>query len=352
MKSLNAAASEEMTACETDNSKIRSDFSEIYTGDLAGLLENAKTYRSKIEELQARLKLIDLKQEGLSAAIKNRSAISEMIDDEMSRQKNLIDERWRAVKDGHPDWTESQTALMRKILADRAISVRGHIRFDRSKFLSELKEVLNLRSFRAAGGKSQEERIFEEFPISDHHSFLLFMKSRIHEIEKESFVSGDISAIFYDVTRRSSYLRVEPEISYGGRPLDRLSVGQKGTVYLCLKLATQAFSQPLIFDQPEDDLDNEFIIDELVDIFRRIKEFRQVILVTHNANLVVNADAEQVIVADNRSGQLCYVPGSLESKETNAAVRRVLEGGDDAFRKRELRYNLGARERVRPGTRT
>ena len=123
-------------------------------------------------------------------------------------------------------------------------------------------------------------------------------------------------------------------------PLERLSVGQKGTVYLCLKLATQTFSQPLLFDQPEDDLDNEFIIKELVEIFRDIKLFRQVILVTHNANLVVNGDTEQVIVAENKDGKLHYHPGSLENSETNKAIRRILEGGDEAFRRRERRYNL------------
>jgi predicted ATPase len=96
----------------------------------------------------------------------------------------------------------------------------------------------------------------------------------------------------------------------------------------------------LIFDQPEDDLDNEFIIDELVEIFRSIKKFRQVILVTHNANLVVNADAEQVVVAENTNGVLKYTSGSLEAEVTNKAVRRILEGGDEAFLKRELRYNL------------
>jgi hypothetical protein len=65
-----------------------------------------------------------------------------------------------------------------------------------------------------------------------------------------------------------------------------------------------------------------------------------VILVTHNANLVVNADAEQVIIAENRDGVLTYLPGSLEDEETNRAVRRILEGGDEAFRRRERRYYL------------
>jgi hypothetical protein len=207
-------------------------------------------------------------------------------------------------------------------------------------FLTKLKEVLNLRSFRATADLSIEDRIRDEFKITDAPSFLKFMQERLHQAEDAAYVSGDIPSLFYDVAQRSSFLRVEPVISYGSRPLERLSVGQKGTVYLCLKLATQAFTQPLIFDQPEDDLDNEFIIEELVEIFRGIKQFRQVILVTHNANLVVNADAEQVVVAENANGVLKYTSGSLEAEITNKAVRRILEGGDEAFLKRELRYNL------------
>ena len=229
---------------------------------------------------------------------------------------------------------------MKRILADRQISLEGRIIFDTIAFMTQLKDVLNLRSFRATSELTIDDRVRQTFPITSTDDFLMFMKTSLHTIEAEDFVSGDLAGLFYDVTKRSKFLRVEPVISYGGRPLDRLSVGQKGTVYLCLKLATQAFTQPLIFDQPEDDLDNEFIIEELVDIFRGIKQFRQVILVSHNANLVVNADADQVIVAQNDSGVLRYSSGSLEDPAINRAVRRILEGGDAAFLKRELRYNL------------
>lgn len=225
-------------------------------------------------------------------------------------------------------------------MADRQITLTGSIIFDVAVFIAQLKDVLSLRSFRATNVLTIDDRVRQAFPIADTDAFLKFMKTELHAIELEDFVSGDLAGLFYDVAKRSKFLRVDPVISYSGRPLDRLSVGQKGTVYLCLKLATQPFTQPLIFDQPEDDLDNEFIIEELVDIFRGIKQFRQVILVSHNANLVVNADADQVIVAQNVSGVLHYESGSLEDPATNRAVRRILEGGDAAFLKRELRYNL------------
>lgn len=229
---------------------------------------------------------------------------------------------------------------MAKILSDRQITLEGKIVFRSDIFSDALKKVLDLRLFKAGGGQTVEQRIAAAFPVTDLATFCDFLKTRLHEAAASEKVVGDVVNLFYDLEQRSTYLYVEPQITYHGRPLERLSVGQKGTVYLCLKLATQTFSQPLIFDQPEDDLDNEFIIKELVEIFRGIKRFRQVILVTHNANLVVNADAEQVIVAENRDGLLEYVPGSLEHSETNKAIRRILEGGDEAFRRREMRYNL------------
>lgn len=337
---LTEQAAAEITTCEDDNTKIRDDFALVYTGDLSGLLQNAETYRSAIEKLKSSLATIEAKQKELDAAIAKRETIPVQIEAEITRQKDAIDSRWKAIQQGQPDWTQEQKDLMKRILADRQITLEGRIIFDQALFLTKLKDVLNLRSFRATSELSIEDRIREDFRITDASSFLKFMQERLHLTKDAAYVSGDLPSLFYDVAQRSSFLRVEPVISYGGRPLERLSVGQKGTVYLCLKLATQAFTQPLIFDQPEDDLDNEFIIEELVEIFRGIKQFRQVILVTHNANLVVNADAEQVIVAENDNGVLRYTAGSLEAELTNKAVRRILEGGDQAFLKRELRYNL------------
>lgn len=340
IEAANVGAASQIADGQTQNIQIRADFAQVYTGDLSGLLQNAEAYRASIERLRNNLSLVAEKQRELELAIVKRATLPDLIAAELRRQKEAIDQRWGFVQQGQPDWTDEQRDLMKKILADRQISLEGRVIFDANVFLTQLKDVLNLRSFRATSELSADDRVRQVFPVSDVDSFLEFMKSHLHSIELEDFVSGDLAGLFYDVTKRSKFLRVEPVISYGGRPLDRLSVGQKGTVYLCLKLATQAFTQPLIFDQPEDDLDNEFIIEELVDIFRGIKQFRQVILVSHNANLVVNADAEQVIVAQNDSGVLRYKSGSLEDPTINQAVRRILEGGDAAFLKRELRYNL------------
>ena len=139
---------------------------------------------------------------------------------------------------------------------------------------------------------------------------------------------------------RKDYLYVIPEIKFFNKTLIQLSVGQRGTLYLLLQLATNAFSSPVIFDQPEDDLDNEFITKELVGLLKQLKRYRQIIISTHNANLVVNADAEQVIVANNNEEELTYISGSLENKDIVDKVCSILEGGKIAFENRSNKYGI------------
>lgn len=111
-------------------------------------------------------------------------------------------------------------------------------------------------------------------------------------------------------------------------------------------MATDAFGSPFVFDQPEDDLDNDFIMRQLVPLFRKIKLYRQVIIVTHNANLVVNCDAEQVIVASNEDEVISYRSGALEhgdhgqKNSMRKAICDILEGGRQAFEAREQKYGM------------
>ena len=105
-------------------------------------------------------------------------------------------------------------------------------------------------------------------------------------------------------------------------------------LYLALD---HADGRPLVIDQPEENLDPKSVFDELVDLFIDAKAKRQVIIVTHNANLVVNTDADQVIIANAGSHPqgalppISYEAGGLENKQIRKAVCDILEGGEHAF---------------------
>lgn len=137
-------------------------------------------------------------------------------------------------------------------------------------------------------------------------------------------------------------------IQYDGVEIEQLSPGTRGIVLLLLYLAIDADDdRPLIIDQPEENLDPQSIFQELVGRFREAKMRRQIIIVTHNANLVVNTDADQVIVAScgqHRPGKLpaiSYKSGGLEDLQIRESVCNILEGGERAFRERAKRLRVG-----------
>jgi AAA domain, putative AbiEii toxin, Type IV TA system len=123
-------------------------------------------------------------------------------------------------------------------------------------------------------------------------------------------------------------------------PITQLSDGQKHTVLLTIALLAES-NDPLIIDQPEDDLDNAFIFASVVSTLRYIKERRQVVIVTHNANIAVLGDSE-LLCPMKRSGNagVTFERGSIDRRQTKTAAQDVLEGGERAFLKRQALYGL------------
>lgn len=151
------------------------------------------------------------------------------------------------------------------------------------------------------------------------------------------------------------------EIYYQDDEFQKMSQGKKAFVILKLLLEFSENKRPVLIDQPEDSLDNRAIYHELTKYIREKKKERQIILVTHNPNIVVGADAENVIVANQHSNgtrnendrKFDYINGPLEdttgknkndyllkSQGIKHHVFEILEGGQEAFRKREQKYNI------------
>lgn len=130
----------------------------------------------------------------------------------------------------------------------------------------------------------------------------------------------------------------------GGKPrfiqrdFSKLSLGQQQSVLLALMLSSKS-NAPLIIDQPEDNLDSEFIYKSLVPILRMAKERRQIIVVTHNANIAVLGDAEQTIVLKSTAERGTIISrGSIDDAATREAACNILEGAREAFERRARIY--------------
>ena len=165
---------------------------------------------------------------------------------------------------------------------------------------------------------------------------------------------------FYNWLYSTKYYNISYSIKFNNIELKNLSPGLKGVALLILFLELdEKDRRPILIDQPEENLDNRSVYNTLVKYFRNAKKRRQVIIVTHNPNLVVNTDSEQVIVTDfdygleKQHSRIFYVSGSLENtfKDDSSIIALekqgirehvclILEGGKDAFEKREKKYGF------------
>jgi hypothetical protein len=122
-------------------------------------------------------------------------------------------------------------------------------------------------------------------------------------------------------------------------PVRQGSPGQKTAALLAFILSYG--DEPLVLDQPEDDLDNQLIYDLIVNQLRSIKQKRQVVVVTHNANIVVNGDAENVVALEISRGQTrIATQGGLQDAPIRDQICTVMEGGREAFAQRFRRIHL------------
>jgi ABC-type lipoprotein export system ATPase subunit len=118
-----------------------------------------------------------------------------------------------------------------------------------------------------------------------------------------------------------------------------LSDGQRNTAALALLLAQEG--GPLVIDQPEDELDSNFVFKELIPMLRKVKSKRQLIMATHNANLPVNGDAELVYAFEAKDGKgVARACGGLDQTSVTKAVLDIMEGTEEAFRRRREKYHF------------
>ena len=174
----------------------------------------------------------------------------------------------------------------------------------------------------------------EEFDSSALSNKLLLLTNYVDDLKPKSATTY---TDLYDSILRP-FFGICLETKFNGKILENLSMGERAIVLLKILLALG--DKPLLIDQPEEHLDNRYIYDQLIPTFREAKTMRQIIIATHNANLVVNADAEQIIIAENDKGTISYLIGALEENPIRETLKIILEGGEEAFKKREEKYEI------------
>ena len=230
---------------------------------------------------------------------------------------------------------------------EEKISFEAEVQLTDDDFISNTLRYINQRYSGVFGGKTGANDKMRSFiDVTSFESFdsVHEMLENVLQVIYEDFDSAENKVKdrqgFYDFLFSLDYIGVNFELKFGDRVLSELSPGERGTVLLIFYLALSKENSPILVDQPEDNLDNQSVFKNLVPCIKKAKEKRQVIIVTHNPNIAIACDAEQIVYCemDKENYQIHYAAGSIENSDTRKHVVDVLEGTEPAFELRRKKY--------------
>lgn len=292
--------------------------------DVERRIEQLTPLRAARKQLQARLK-------------EARDARSKLLIE-------LIDAR------GEKHRTRQRAAQSLKNASGGAVSVELEFQGDRQRFLAGLRalktgarnEGLGRMVMDSTFSPTELGRLVRARQLTGHWSLPDGQAALLERsVDEETLLRLELAELPDRVTLA---LDVGPSGTRDYRSLDKLSPGQKSTAILLLIM--QASHDPLLIDQPEDDLDNRFIYDDIVQRLRAAKPTRQFVIATHNANIPILGDAEQIVVldAEERGGPpvrgVLRTRGSIDTSDVRDAAEHILEGGREAFALRQAKYRV------------
>lgn len=332
-------ATKEKDECIEEISKLKKD--EVYLKVLKAYEENAQ-----LSEYEQKIKI----QNDKLFEINNLLV-------EIDSLKKQLEQTKDKVKAGHKAFFEKINEIIPELSDSKdGLEIKAKYKFENDKYQEILSAGLNLKGFENQKISNFEYTDFESF---ENNQFELFEKLVKGEL---TLKGGHNSQSLSSSLLSTNFFTLNYDIEYEGDDFKKMSDGKKAFVILKLLLDFNDKDCPILIDQPEDDLDNRAIYNDLVQYLRKKKKLRQIIVATHNPNIVVGADSELVICANqhgekninNGAKKFQYVTGSLEHtfprisgkdeilecQGTREHVCEVLEGGNIAFKLREKKYSI------------
>ena len=283
-----------------------------------------------VELLKERQELIQERQKNKREITRKHLAFAKKINENL---KTSVDDFFVSIKYAEslysPDFEDTLKTLMgwrtsqvmKSSVIARSIGVYDFVQAIKKKDIGVLKAI-----------KYQGEQFLRDDEIDNIITTL-----------NDGFKYEDLECLKYDdhpqitVTKFVDESGVRKNIT---KRISQLSLGQQQSVLLSILLLSDS-DKPLLIDQPEDNLDSEFIFKTIVGNLRKIKEHRQVIIVTHNPNIAVLGDAELIIPLKSTSVHSQIISsGSIDNDDTIKLCCNILEGGDSAFKQRRNIYGF------------
>lgn len=319
---------------------------ELAKEDLVGSKEKAdslKWFKAEIQSLDALpTKLAELRGKRVELARQVHEQIVKTVDE------------YRQLYEPVQEFVKSAAQM------DMHLPLDLDVRIEESNFQEQFFPRINRQSRGSFSGVDESNQLMRELlmetSFGDVDSTLKFLETiddklrfdrrelgggRETKIADQLRRGGDPQDIF-DYLYGMSYLVPRYSLTFDQQEISQLSPGERGLLLLVFYLLVDKGDIPIIIDQPEENLDNQTIFKVLVKCIKAAKQRRQVIMVTHNPNLAVVCDAEQIICAtcDKAKNTFSYISGGIESPIIKAKVVEILEGTEPAFKNRKQKYGL------------
>lgn len=166
-------------------------------------------------------------------------------------------------------------------------------------------------------------------------------RATIHTQVLQELLSSDVFLEKLHLRIHKHYFdigNIQVQTKLGEKFLQNTSFGERCGIVIAIVLV--AGTNPIVIDQPEDNLDGRFISEVLVPLIRKQKQNRQIILITRDANIAVGGDSELIAILEDDNGRTKVLPSTIESKKARSKYIWILDGGEKAFQTREAKYNL------------
>lgn len=266
------------------------------------------------------------------------------IDKSEKRRKEWQDDLLKRLSDLDNLWHEEYQLLEKEVNrineAESKLSIAVEFKGRRDKFADKMKQI-----FRGSGIR---ETAYQEVEAT-YKDFIQIYKdsSKLNTILNENQVV-DFKRRFSENLEDLLTFKVDNKIiiQYNGKSLDKHSLGQRASA-LILFLLAQKENDVLIIDQPEDDLDNQTIYDEVIKELKKIKGNMQFLFATHNANIPVLGDSEKVVSCSYDETKITVHSGSIDNHQTQRFIVDIMEGGDEAFSRRKNIYSIWNIEKLK-----
>ena len=216
--------------------------------------------------------------------------------------------------------------------AQPSLQIESEFKGDKSAFQKKMEDTFR--------GSNIRKESFAALAV-DYIDFGAIYKDLTEAAKKAKSKAETFSDLFSDHAHDLLSFQIpnKYEVTYNGKPLKSHSLGQRASAMM-LFLLSQNDNDLLLIDQPEDDLDSQTVYEEVVKLLRKIKPSQQFIFATHNANFPVLGDAETVTACSAEDDAFNVVTGSVDSKDCQTKIIRIMEGGPEAFERRKTIYQI------------